>query len=165
MKVNRDRSVIIACIGAGSALLAALVNPICNLVMPKTSPPASPPAVVAGEDPSSPVTPTAEPLEGAWRQYVLTADEGDLYLGTFVVSRLRGEYVISPRSQNEGKRYVNTLGLFDVNYRGDELTFSSNWGGGNVGNFALKRISPTVFEGEIRVAGKLSNRTRIVKVE
>ena len=109
-------------------------------------------------------------IEGAWKQYVLDPIEGDVYIGTFVVSRYRGDYVISPRTQNEGQlndqaTFQTSIGIFDVAYDGQRWSFNSNWGKGEVGNFELARQSPTMFEGEIRVAGKLSNRTRMVKIE
>lgn len=118
----------------------------------------------------TPITPTAQTIEGAWKQYVLDPIEGDVYIGTFVVSRYRGDYVISPRTQNEGQlndqvTFQTSIGIFDVAYDGQRWSFNSNWGGGEVGNFELARKSPTMFEGEIRVAGKLSNRTRMVKIE
>jgi hypothetical protein len=168
MGAIRDRSILIACIGAGSAIFAAFAKPICDTLFgdspqPSTAAVATDPADPARVD--SPITPTPDTIMGAWKQYVLTPDEGDVYLGTFVVSQLRGEYVISPRTQSEGDRMMNTLGVFDVSYNGERWTFNSNWGGGEVGNFELQRVSPTVFEGEIRIAGRLSNRTRFVKIE
>lgn len=61
---------------------------------------------------------------------------------------------------------VNTLGIFDVAYDGQRWSFHSNWGQDRgVGNFELVRVSPTVFEGDLRVAGEASNRTRWVKIE
>lgn len=176
MGAVRDHSILIACIGAGSAIVAAFAKPICDTLF--GGDPQPPGGTVAAAPlnptrPETPITPTpegrtaiaAQPIEGAWRQYILTQDEGDVYLGTFVVSRLRGEYLISPRSQPEGERLMNTLGVFDVSYNGEAWTFNSNWGGGEVGSFDLRRKSPTEFEGEIRVAGQLSNRTRFVKIE
>jgi hypothetical protein len=168
MGAIRDRSILIACIGAGSAIFAAFAKPICDTLFGDSPEPSHAAVADAPADPvrpESPVTPTPDTIMGAWKQYVLTPDEGDVYLGTFVVSQLRGEYVINPRTQSEGERMMNTLGVFDVSYNGERWTFNSNWGGGEVGNFELQRVSPTVFEGEIRVAGRLSNRTRFVKIE
>jgi hypothetical protein len=73
--------------------------------------------------------------------------------------------VISPRTQSEGERMENSIGVTDVSYDGRGWSFNSNWGKGRVGNFELERLSPTVFEGEIRVAGKFENRTRFVRIE
>jgi hypothetical protein len=168
MGAIRDRSVLIACIGAGAAIVAAVAKPICETLFPGQPEPPTPAVAEAAPDrerTESPITPTPESIMGAWKQYVLTPDEGDVYLGTFVVSQLRGEYVISPRTQPEGDRMMNTIGVFDVSYNGERWTFNSNWGGGEIGNFELQRMSPTMFEGEIRVAGRLSNRTRFVKIE
>ncbi len=164
MGAYKDRPVLIAVIGATSAILAAFAKPICSTLFDNEDKPR--PAAVAG-DAAEPITPTPSvpSIEAAWKQYVLVPEEGPVYLGTFVVSKFHGDYVVSPRAQQEGERYINTLGVFDVNYDGQRLMFNSNWGGGEVGNFELQRVSPTVFEGEIRVAGQLSNRTRFVKIE
>jgi hypothetical protein len=162
MGVSKDRPVLIAVIGATSAIVAAFSKPICSALFSDEDKPKA--AAVAGVEPITP-TPGEPTIEGAWKQYVFVPEEGPVYLGTFVVSKFRGDYVVSPRAQEEGERYVNTLGVFDINYTGQQWSFNSNWGGGEVGNFELKRVSPTVFEGEIRVAGQLSNRTRFVKIE
>jgi hypothetical protein len=185
MGVMRDHSVLIACIGAGSAVLAAFAKPICDALSPEV--PASPTTVVhALVDPMqttpTPITPTpGQPpasvpnIEGAWKQYVLSEDAGVVYLGTFVVGRSQGEYIISPRTQQDGDQsktheYQPSIGVFDVAYDGETWRFNSNWGKNQdgeeeIGNYELKRVSPTMFEGEIRVAGELSNRTRVVKIE
>lgn len=164
MGVFKERQVLIALIGATSAVIAAFAKPICSTLFSDEDKP-RPAAVAANVDEPITPTPTTPSIEGAWKQFVLLPDEGPVYLGTFVVSRLRGDYIVAPRTQQEGERYVNTLGVFDVSYDGQQWSFNSNWGGGEVGNFDLKRMSPTVFEGEIRIAGQLSNRTRFVKIE
>jgi hypothetical protein len=164
MGAIRDRSILIACIGAGSAIAAAFAKPICETLFPGSPAPRPGLAAIAPADPS-PITPTPNTIEGAWKQYILSEDEGDVYLGTLVVGRSKGEYVISPRTQTEGERMQDSIGVFDVAFDGRVWSFNSNWGDGEVGNFELKRVSPTVFEGEIRVAGALSNRTRFVKIE
>ena len=171
MGAVRDHSILIACIGAGSAVFAAFAKPICESIFPEA--PATKPGVVAaaGAEPITPTPPDAAgTIEGAWKQYVLLPEEGAVYIGTFVVGKSKGEYVISPRAQNEGKyddqrKFQTSIGIFDVAYDGRAWTFNSNWGAGEVGNFALQRVSPTVFEGEIRVAGQFSNKTRFVKIE
>jgi hypothetical protein len=167
MGAVRDHSITIACIGAGAAIITAVAKPVCEALLPSKS--ESPRTVAAASaDPGAtptPVTPTPGGIEGAWKQYILTQDEGAVYLGSFVVARAQGEYVISPRNQIEGERMENSIGVTDVSYDGRDWTFNSNWGKGRVGNFELERLSPTVFEGEIRVAGKFENRTRFVKIE
>lgn len=168
MGAVRDRSLLIACIGAGSAIVAAFAKPIIDAFT--TEGPVSQPLVAAapinsGGPADSPVTPMPGGIEGAWKQYIVTKDEGDVYLGTFVVARSHGEYVISPRTQVEGERYQDSIGVFDVSYDGKSWTFNSKWDDGDVGNYELRRVSPTVFEGEIRVAGKMENLTRVVKIE
>jgi hypothetical protein len=179
MGAVRDHSIIIACIGAGSAIVAAFAKPICDTLFGSEPQPQGGTVAAAPLNPprrETPPTPeagtevAAQSIEGAWKQYILAPDEEDVYLGTFVVSRLRGEYVISPRFQNDGHQsetqdYQPSIGVFDVAYDGQRWTYNTNWGGGEIGNFELKRISPTIFEGEIRVAGHLSNRTRFVKIE
>jgi hypothetical protein len=158
MGAVRDHSITIACIGAGAAIITAVAKPVCEALLPDKP---EPTRTVA----SAPVTPTPGGIEGAWKQYILTQDEGAVFLGSFVVARAEGEYVISPRTQIEGERMENSIGVTDVSYDGRDWTFNSNWGKGRVGNFELERLSPTVFEGEIRVAGKFENRTRFVKIE
>jgi len=164
MGVVRDRSVLIACIGAGAAVFAAFAKPLCDALLPDR------PATTATTDADDrDITPTpmtkTHGIEGAWKQYVLTEDEGAVYMSTFVVSSGEDGYVISPRSQVEGERFQTSLGVFDVAYDGDRWSYNSNWGDGEVGNFELARVSPTVFEGDIRLAGKLLRRTRLVKVQ
>ncbi|HYO25682.1 MAG TPA: hypothetical protein VEQ85_12130 [Lacipirellulaceae bacterium] len=171
MGAVREHSVLIACIGAGSAIVAAFAKPICDALY--ADPPAKPAAAHVALDktpqaPGEPITPTPHlraPIEGAWKQYVLSPEEGAVYLGTFVVSRLKDEYIIAPRTQTEGERFMNSIGVTDVSYDGAVWSFNSNWGAGEVGNFELQRVSPSMFEGEIRMAGKFSNRTRFVKIE
>ena len=174
MSAVRDRSILIACIGAGAAIVASVAKPVCDSLFPSSRPPQAAIVVTTSGDPAtvghSPVTPTpttadADAIVGAWKQYVLSPQEGAVHIATFVVVRSKGEYIISPRTQNEGEQFQNSISVFDVAYDGNVWTYNSNWGGGEIGNFELKRVSPTVFEGEIRVAGKLSNRTRLVKIE
>jgi hypothetical protein len=167
MGVVRDRSVLIACIGAGSAIVAAFAKPICDTLFAERP---VKPAVITTGDAAHSVTATpggknAPGIEGAWKQYVLTEDEGVVYMSTFVVATGDEGYVISPRKQVEGERFQTSLGVFDIAYDGAHWSYNSNWGDGEVGNFELERVSPTVFEGDIRLAGKLLRRTRLVKVE
>ncbi len=168
MGAVKENSILIACIGAGAAVVAAFAKPICDSLFPEK--PAQPPAVYASTDgPGSPITPTPmnPPIEGTWRQF-MPSDNGaeDELVGTFVVARTPdGAYVISPRAQAEGEQYQNAVGVFDVAYDGHVWTYNTNWGNGEIGNFEFKRVSPTEFAGEIRVAGKLEHRTRVVKIE
>jgi hypothetical protein len=67
MGMVRDHSVTIACIGAGSAIIAAFAKPICEALLPDT--PELPQTVAAapaepGATPA-PVTPTPGGIEGA----------------------------------------------------------------------------------------------------
>ena len=163
MGAVRDRSILIACIGAGSAIVAAFAKPIVDAFAPE---PAAPSTVAAVHAPAeSPITPTPGGIEGAWKQYVISDADGEVYLGTFVVARAHGEYVIGPRSQVQGQDYQNSVGVYDISYHGDTWSFNSKWDDGEVGNYELKRVSPTIFEGEIRVAGKFESHTRMVKIE
>jgi hypothetical protein len=170
MGAVKENSILIACIGAGAAVVAAFAKPICDTLYPSSSErPAGVHASIDGA-PGALITPTpmiadAPPIEGTWKQYVLSEDEGAVLLGTFVVAKVNGEYVISPRSQTEGEQFQNAIGVFDVAYDGNVWTYNTNWGNDEVGNFEFQRVSPTMFEGEIRVAGKLENRTRVVKIE
>jgi hypothetical protein len=172
MGAVRDHSVLIACIGAGSAVVAAFAKPIVDYFSP--GPAAAGPEVVAvapvepvTPTPAlpAPVTPTPGGIEGAWKQYIVLQDQGEIYVGTFVVARSGGDYVVAPRTQTEGDSFQTSIGVFDVSYDGQRWTFNSNWGKGEVGNFALRRVSPTEFTGEIRIAGKFENNTKFVKIE
>ena len=63
MGAIRDRSVLIACIGAGSAIVAAFAKPICDTLFGESPPPAA----VAADSPApgaaeSPITPTPDPV-------------------------------------------------------------------------------------------------------
>jgi hypothetical protein len=169
MGVARDHSILIACIGAGAAIVAALAKPICEAFIfdkPQPTPVAAAAAPASPAAPAAvPITPTPYPLEGVWKQFVLDPVEGDVYVGTFVVGRSGGGYVISPRTQIEGERVEHSLGVFDVAYDGQTWTYNSNWGNGKISSFQFRRVSPTVFEGEIRVAGRFEGRTRVVKIE
>lgn len=165
MKNSGEKSVVIALIGAVSAVVAAVAAPICATLLSDDTPPA--PAVAAtGPAPAdeSPVTPGA-PIEGTWRQWVYDEAGTPVEIGDYVVTRRRGEYFISARRQQEGERILNSIGIYDVVYNGELLTFNSNWGGGNVGAFHLQRQTDVCFEGEIRVAGQIPNRTKLVKIE
>jgi hypothetical protein len=163
MESLRDKSVHIALIGAIAAILAAVAAPICSkLLSSDSSQPAA--AVTPTSGIESPVV-AGIPIEGTWKQWVYDETQTPVELGAFVVSRQRGEYVISARRQNESERIMNTIGIFDVQYDGSLWTFNSHWGKGKVGNFHLQRQTDTVFEGEIRVAGEKPNRTKWVKIE
>ena len=93
MGAVRDHSILIACIGAGSAIVAAFAKPICDAVRPTTRSrgrrPSPPRRRRAGATAATPITPTPDgpPIEGTWKQYILSQDEGAVYLGTFVVAR------------------------------------------------------------------------------
>jgi hypothetical protein len=166
MKTPGEKSVLIALIGAVSAIVAAVAAPICSTLLSSDSPQpaaaATPTSIAIAAE--SPVTPGV-PIEGTWKQWVYDETGTPVEIGAFVVSRQRGEYVISARRQNEGERIMNSIGIFDVQYDGALWTFNSNWGKGEVGNFHLERQTDTVFEGEIRVAGQIPNRTKWVKIE
>jgi hypothetical protein len=165
MQTLRDKSVHIALIGAISAILAAVAAPICSkLLSSDSSQPAAGTTPTSGLAAESPVVPGI-PIEGTWKQWVYDETETPVEMGAFVVSRQRGEYVISARRQNESERIMNTIGIFDVQYDGSLWTFNSHWGKGKVGNFHLQRRTDTVFEGEILVAGETPNRTKWVKIE
>jgi len=155
MKTPRERPVLIAVIGAIAAVAAAIATPICSRLLSSDSPPP------AAELPVSP----GIPIEGTWKQWVYDETGTPVEIGAFVVTRQRGEYVIGARRQNESERILNSLGIFDVQYDGTLWTFNSNLGKGEVGNFHLERQTDTVFEGEIRVADRIPNRTKWVKIE
>jgi hypothetical protein len=165
MKTRSEMSVLIAIIGAISAIAAAVAAPICSKLLSSDSPqPAAAATSTSRVAAESPVAPGI-PIEGTWKQWVYDETGTPVEIGAFVVTRQRGEYVISARRQNESERIMNSLGIFDVQYDGSLWTFNSNWGKGEVGSFHLQRQADTVFEGEIRVAGQIPNRTKWVKIE
>lgn len=152
---KKDRQLLIACIGAISAIVAAFAAPIWSSF-------SSSPAAESIVD----IAPKGPPLEGAWKQYVTHPLRGEeVHLGTFVVSKFNGEYVISARAQSEDSEHLNSIAIYDVQYDGRRLTFNSNWGNGEIGNFEMERTSPSEFRGVIYVAGQPGNRTRFVKIE
>jgi hypothetical protein len=156
--ITKDRQLLIACIGGISAIIAAFAAPIWTTFFSSPAPPAA--EALVNDTLSRP------PLEGAWKQYVTHPVRGDeVHLGTFVVSKYKGEYAISARAQVEAPDHQNSLAIYDVRYDGQHLSFNSNWGNGQIGNFEMERTSPSEFKGVIYVAGQPGNHTRFVKIE
>jgi hypothetical protein len=155
---KKDRQLLIACIGGFCAIVAAFATPIWTTFFSNPTPPATESLV---DD-----TPSGQPFEGAWKQYVTHPVHGnEVHLGTFVVSKYKGDYAISARAQSEDPEHLNSIAIYDVRYDGKRLTFNSNWGNGQVGNFEMQRTSPSEFKGVIYVAGQPGNHTRFVKIE
>jgi hypothetical protein len=167
MKRQGDKSVLIAIISAISAIVAAFAAPLCaNLFSDKekTAPRVAVVPLPSNESLSAPV-PGTLPIEGVWKQWCFDEANTPVEIGTFIVIRQGGEYVMGARAQVEEQRIQNSIGIFNVTYDGKLWTFNSNLGGGDVGNFYLERKTETVFEGEIRVADKPTNRTKWVKIQ
>ena len=167
MKPQGDKSVLIAVIGACSAIIAALAAPLCSTLLSHKN---ETPAIIAlaPRQPTEQVvtpTPSTPSIEGIWKQWCFDKSNIPVEIGTFIVTRQGGEYVMGARVQVEEWRVQNSIGIFNVEYDGKLWTFNSNLGGGDVGNFHLERKTDTVFEGEIRVADKAPNRTKWVKIQ
>jgi hypothetical protein len=102
---------------------------------------------------------------GTWQQYILENTSRWEFLGTFVVTKTAGAYTISARTQREEPWIANSIGISDVQCDGESWTFNSNWGGGNVAKFSLKRVSNSQFEGTINLGGRPAQRTRWTKIQ
>jgi hypothetical protein len=114
---------------------------------------------------SHPEAAPGDVILGVWRQYVYVDPDQLRPLGTFAVGKRGGEYTMAAREQVESADLLNSIGIFDVASDGELWTFNSNWGQGRVGNFELRRMSPTVFEGDVKYLGQVVSRNRWVKVE
>jgi hypothetical protein len=167
MKSQGDKSLLIAVIGACSAIIAAVAAPLCSTLLSNEDETPTP-IVLAPRQPTERIiipTHSTLSLEGTWKQLCFDESNIPVEIGTFIVSRQGGEYVMGARVQVEEQRIQNSIGIFNVEYDGKLWTFNSNLGGGDVGNFHLERKTDTVFEGEIRVADKAPNRTKWVKLQ
>lgn len=167
MKSQGDKSVLIAVIGAGSAVIAAFAAPLCSKLFSDKNETSTPVALASlqSTEPIIAPTPGTPSIEGTWKQWCFDETNTPVEIGTFIVTRRGGEYVMGARVQVEDQRIQNSIGIFNIEYNGELWTFNSNLGGGDVGNFHLERKTDTVFEGEIRVADKAPNRTRWVKIQ
>jgi len=103
---------------------------------------------------------------GQWRQYVYDPGSGQWQLlGSVLVGKNALGYTMAPGEQVESPGILNSISIFDVKFDGYTWTFNSNWGQGRVGNFALRRVSDTLFEGDSSYAGQFLQRNRWVKVQ
>jgi hypothetical protein len=167
MEPQRDKSVLIAVIGAGSAIVAAIAAPFCSTLLSHKDVAPALIALATRQSTEQVVTPTPSTpsIEGTWKQWCFDESNIPVEIGTFIVTRQGGEYVMGARVQVEERRIQNSIGIFNVEYDGQLWTFNSNLGGGDVGNFHLERKTDTVFEGEIRIADKAPNHTKWVKIQ
>jgi hypothetical protein len=129
----------------------------------------SSPVAVAQGPPTTPSIPTrpspADVIVGTWRQFVVDELGQSRYLGTFVVTKLGGGYRMQSQDQVQGPDVVNSLGLFDIRSNGETWSFNSNWGNGAIGNFVLRRVSPTLFEGDVLFQGRVVGHNKWVRVQ
>ena len=103
---------------------------------------------------------------GSWQQYIPDQATGAWqHVGTFVVTKSEGSYVMSAREQRSAPDMVNSIGIFAVQSDGNTWSFNSNWGEGRVGNFLLERVSNTSFEGTIQADGSEVTRTRWTRTQ
>ena len=158
--------------GAKAAAVTAILG-LIFLIFPRLQPsretgpqPAAPSPQVA---PAGVSRQPGDIILGTWRHYHDLDENGNwTYISTVVVARSATGYIMSVREQaesNDSVQIVNGLALFDVESDGTTWTFNSNWGGGRVGHFVLKHVSPILFEGhhyEGRVRGE--GRHKFVKV-
>jgi hypothetical protein len=88
----------------------------------------------------------SERTTGEWAQFVLLNDVWRP-LGVYRVEEAGGEYRMSPVKQTEGPDVITSKGLSDVKLSGEDWSFKSDWGKGDVGQFRLRRAAPGVYLG------------------
>jgi hypothetical protein len=88
----------------------------------------------------------SERVTGDWQQFVLVDDVWRM-LGTYRVEKAGDQYRMAPVSQTKGPGVVNSKGLSDVQFSGEDWSFLSDWGNNDVGQFRLRRAAPGVYLG------------------
>ncbi len=100
---------------------------------------------------------------GNWNQYVFE-DNRWRYLGTFAVY-FKEDYVMVPLNQNNSPDLIHSKGIYQVNFFGNEWTFKSDWGNGNVGEFYLKKIGAGIYHGYPYLRGQRLSENLWILVE
>src|SRR5262249_26462709 len=76
----------------------------------------------------------SERKTGDWQQYVFVNDVWHA-LGVYRVEQNGSEYRMAPVSQTEGPGIITSKGLTNVLFAGENWTFNSDWGNGDVAAF------------------------------
>jgi hypothetical protein len=95
---------------------------------------------------ASPAHAQSERVTGDWQQFVLVDDAWRM-LGTYRVEKAGGEYRMAPVSQTKGPGVVNSQGLSDVQFSGEDWAFKSDWGNQGVAQFRLRRTAQGIYLG------------------
>jgi hypothetical protein len=95
---------------------------------------------------ASPAHAQAERTTGDWQQFVLDNDAWRL-LGTYRVEKAGERYRMAPVSQTKGPGVVNSQGLSDVRFSGEDWAFRSDWGKQGVAQFRLRRAAQGLYLG------------------
>ena len=85
-------------------------------------------------------------VTGDWQQFVLDNDAWRM-LGTYRVEKVGEQYRMAPVSQTKGPGVVNSKGLSDVQFSGEDWSFRSDWGNGDLAQFRLRRAEQGVYLG------------------
>jgi hypothetical protein len=93
---------------------------------------------------------------GTWEQYIFTSPTDLVFGGTFVVSKVDDGYVMGAQQQTPRPDLVNSLGLTNVTSDGTVWTFQSHFTDGESGEFRLRRVSDSIFEGEVVQGGRVT---------
>ena len=95
---------------------------------------------------ASPAHAQTERVTGDWQQFV---QDNDVWrsLGIYRVEKAGDGYRMAPVSQTKGPGVINSKGLSDVQFSGEDWAFRSNWGNGDVAQFRLRRGAPGVYLG------------------
>lgn len=88
----------------------------------------------------------AERVTGEWAQFVLDTDAWRP-LGIYRVELADGKYQMTPVKQSEGPSVIQSKGLTDVRFSGEDWSFNSDWGSEGVAQFRLRRAAQGVYLG------------------
>jgi hypothetical protein len=96
---------------------------------------------------------------GEWQQFAWNEFEHHWQsLGTFLVYKEQGKYLMKPVDQVKAPDITNSLGLSDVHFRARRWTFKSDWGNGEIATFRLTRIGKNVYRGWAYLKSKPQTR-------
>jgi hypothetical protein len=95
---------------------------------------------------ASPAHAQTERVTGDWQQFVLD-NEVWRSLGIYRVEKAGDGYRMAPVNQTKGPNVVNSKGLSDVQFSGEDWAFRSDWGSGDVAQFRLRLAAPGAYLG------------------
>lgn len=105
-------------------------------------------------------------LLGTWEHYAATSGSDFVYTARVVGTRLGDQYYLAIVHQTGNRLQAEpSRGLSDVESDGTSLRFKSDWGDGEIAQFALHRVSDTVFEGLSVIQGKVWQFDRLTRVD